>query len=69
MSSRTNEFHRHHARAAEQRWTERHYVSAIGHGLAAAAIAPARTFRRFVGPAVARDVWSLTLRLLTKTTP
>ena len=69
MSSQTNEFHRHHARAAEQNWAAHRYIAMIGHGLMSAGIAPVRTFRRFFSPAVAWSVWTLTLRLLTKPSP
>ena len=64
----TNEFHRHHARAAERRWADRHFLAGFGHGVAAFGAAPWRGARRFFAGGFHQLVWRVVLHLLTKPT-
>ena len=69
MSITTNEFHRHHARAAERCWETRRYLAAFGHGFAALSVAPWRGSRRFSAASTERRIWELALWLFSVPNP
>jgi len=69
MLTTRNEFHRHHARAAERCWQTRRFTASFGHGLAAFSAAPWRSTRRFFTGAAGECLWKFALRLITKPAP